>query len=269
MKPLRPTALVLILLALVLGTLPGLAALTTAKERPSTTTEAAAALFAEEKFGEAADAFERLTALQPNDISLRFNLARALQEDGRLGEAILELERALRILPNHAPSTQLLTRLRKDSNARIFTNTATELLLRRLLPTRQQTLKLLYTSIGLFGVAVALRTLSRYHRTAAIPLGLALTTATVATVDLQFKERVGKLAILIERNAELQSAPVPKGNVLAVIPSGSQVLLGHNHAGWILARLPDGTEGWLPEKTVRTIGNPATPHSAGAAPVNG
>ena len=269
MKLLRYAALILTLLALLLGGLSGNAAITTAKERPATTPESAAALFAEEKFSEAADEFERLTALHPNDISLRFNLARALQEDGRLGEAILELERALRILPDHAPSTQLLTRLRKDSSARVFTNSSTELLLRRLLPTRQQTLNVLYASIGLFAIAIVLRILTRHHRASLIPLALALATATIAAVDLQFKERVGKLAILIERNAELQSAPVPKGNVLTVIPSGSQVIIGHHHAGWILARLPDGTEGWLPEKTVRTIGSPANTPAPNTAPASG
>jgi tetratricopeptide (TPR) repeat protein len=269
MKPHRSTALILTLLALLLGGFSGTAAITAAKERPTTTAESAAALFADEKFSEAADAFERLTALHPDDVSLRFNLARALQEDGRLGESILELERALRILPDHIPSAQLLARLRKDSSARIFTNSSTELLLRRLLPTRNQTLNVLYASIGLFAMAVGLRTLSRYHRASLLPLGLAIAAAAVASVDLRFKERVGKLAILIERNAELQSAPVPKGNVLTVIPSGSQVIIGHHHAGWILARLPDGTEGWLPEKTVRTIGNPSSAPAVAAAPVNG
>jgi len=234
------------------------AAITATKDRVPTTPESAAALFAEQKFDEAADAFERLTALHPNDVAIRFNLARSLQEDGRLGLAILELERALRILPNHEPSAQLLERIRKEANAKAFTNTSTELLLRRLLPERKHTLNVLYASIALFGVAIGIASLTRRSTASIAPLALSLITASLAALDLHFKERVGHLAILIERNVDLQSAPVPKGNVLTVISTGSQLLLRHEHAGWILARLPDGTEGWIPAKSVRTIGNPAS-----------
>jgi len=76
----------------------------------------AGALFDQKRWAEAAEQYRRAAQLAPRDRAHAFNLALALQSQGRLDEAILAYERALRIDPAYARAREELARVRRRAD---------------------------------------------------------------------------------------------------------------------------------------------------------
>ena len=76
----------------------------------------AGALYEQKRWAEAAELYRRAAQMAPRDRAHAFNLALALQNQGRLDEAIVAYERALRIDPTYARAREELARVRRRAD---------------------------------------------------------------------------------------------------------------------------------------------------------
>lgn len=231
----------------------------------------------------AAAAYRRALALHPQSADLWFNLGCAEAEAGRLGSAIHALEQALLLRPDDADAIHNLSGVRARAVAGALGMGGD---LRVALPGDDDLGTGLLTAVSpgrlawIFGVSWALvfglvlvwrRSTVSSRRTAA-SFG-AVISALVA---------LGAAALLVGRT-RLDSGPQP-GVVLpdvararigpgaqykpsVAVVGGVKVQVQGHDSGYVQVRLPDGSDGWLPEAEVAPLFAPEAEVPPGAIAV--
>ncbi len=223
----------------------------------------AAELYDEGSFAEAAEQYESLRSSGITDGVLFYNLGNTYFKSGQLGPAILNYERALRLLPgdedvkaNLAFANELITDVVEPPDLPSFIVWMFELY-GALDP--GFCAGLLSLSFLLGGMAVSLLILGRwpqlrtpliYFLTAASLV--ALVSASVLTAKVSFASREVRAIVLVS-NSDVRSGPGETNPQLTEIHEGLGVMIMGDRQGWLQVRLPNGLTGWIREGDVEVI----------------
>lgn len=190
------------------------------------------------------------------DARLYYNLGNASFKSGRLGEAVLWYERALKIAPRDEDiiaNLRFLRRVKRDQDP----ETDGDLIYRAYLwPTLNELCAV--TSLGLLGLfAIACWRLWRRPGLAG-QIGLltlavwVLASAVVTGARLQRDLTLTEAVVLVEEGTA-RSGPETAQTPVFVIHEGTKVVVERQEQGWLLVRLANGLGGWLPADVVEII----------------
>jgi tetratricopeptide (TPR) repeat protein len=225
--------------------------------------EAGNAAYERGAFEEAVSIYEEIRDDGAPSAALHYNLANALFKCGRLGEAILEYERALRLRPRDPDIRDNLEYLRTLTVDRItpesspITALGITYLLDLTSPAQDALVFIvcwILAGIGT-GVAIASRT-ERPRRTALYIAALIALPALLAGASLGVKSYVEvtrDYGIVLEPQVNVLSGAGEGNPALFTIHEGTKVRLRSRSGGWLQISLADGLTGWLPGETVEEI----------------
>jgi tetratricopeptide (TPR) repeat protein len=230
---------------------------------PNDVFRSAEELYRDGRFSEAAEQYEALLTQGVQDGTLCYNLGNAYFKSGRLGLAILQYERALRLMPGD-----------KDTKANLeFANTLkADVVERPDLPSYIAWGVDLYQSLepgtcaGLLslmflvgGAAVSILILGRWPRLrvpAVYTLAVAGLLALVSAGALGGKlySASGRVdAIVLVASSDVRSGPGETNPQLTEIHEGLKVSILGSREGWLQVSLPNGITGWVREDHVEVI----------------
>jgi tetratricopeptide (TPR) repeat protein len=230
---------------------------------PQQAFEAAESLYQEQRYDEAAKAYEAMRAQGFEDGTLYYNLANAYFKAGRLGLAVLNYERALALMPgdedtraNLAFANELVADSVEPPPLPLLLRWAVDLY-RRLRPGLAS--QILSVSFLLAGIAVTLLLTDRWaERRSAVLAALvifgsiSLLSGVALGAKLVAASRTTE-AIVLTENAYVRSGPGAANPRLAEIHEGLKVRVLGEREGWYQVSLANGLNGWLPEDNVETI----------------
>jgi tetratricopeptide (TPR) repeat protein len=211
-------------------------------------------LFTEGKFAEAEVAYNRQLAAEGNSVAVRFNLGRVREALGDPGGAMLEWERALRLDAQHAPSLEALSKARTALGVRA---PATRWWL---LPRPEWSRGWEGWVLALGGwlslLALGLAVFAHSRAGAAFLLGSGLCLSVAGGGWIRHDALEADMALVRARSVTVRGAPADPARSLGDLPAGSRVRILDHSAGWDRCALPEGGEGWIPEKALERIAPP-------------
>jgi len=228
-------------------------------ETPNTIFFSANALYGEERWAEAAAEYERVLAAGWESGNLYFNLGNAWFRAGDVGRAVLDYERARRLLPRDPDVQANLSYAREQAG-----ESGTQTLWPRLvfpLAGRAASGELLGAASALYAAIMALLTVALFvpavapgARSAAAVAALALVVVLpsaawrLATVDLP------AWAVVVGHDeATVRFEPSASGTVHFQAKPGTVVRLLGAREGWAQVERADGRRGWVAQAAVATI----------------
>jgi len=231
----------------------------TPPDSPKTIFFRANALYAEERYAEAAAQYEQLVAARLASGNLYFNLGNAYFKTGDVGRAILEYERARRWIPGDPDLRANLTHAQSVAG----TTDEPPVWARLLFPLadRFSTDALLLAASVLYAVGMLLlvaarlaERVARVARAGALVAGLALAVVVpslvhrLATVDLR------DYAVVVARaEATIRFEPSAGGTVHFASKPGSVLRVVGTREGWVQVMRDDGRRGWVERAAVETL----------------
>ena len=252
-----------------------------ASEQPATSTESATTTaaapatsadelwnvanqaYTEGDFEKAIADYEQILSQNLHSAALYYNLANAYFKQGKLGEALLNYNRASRIAPsdedirhNQAyaekmtkdsiekiPEFFLVTWLRQVRGALSCTAwTVTSLVM--------LALALAMGLIYLLAQRMSLRKLGFYTMATAALLFIVTTIFAISERNMLIDRRE---AIVMSSAASVKSSPDRSATELFVLHEGTKVVIGEATEGWAEVRIADGRKGWIEEKRIERI----------------
>jgi len=247
---------------------------------------AAADLFAEGAYGEAADAYQALVDDGLHDAALYHNLGHALYREGDHGRAILSYERAARLAPRDANIRASLAQARRGaeglpsdkgvsslvdragrgtaSTAAVSTQLAGPTAWLDWLEIWLARAELARLVLVLWWLCVLCVILARHRRpgrlrralraaagAAAVGMAIGALVWTAWTYELRARPR----AIVIAPGVEVAGGPGPATEFAAIarLAPGTAVRLLETRGHFTRAALADGREGWVPVAAVERV----------------
>jgi len=202
-----------------------------------------------------------------------YDLGTVLAHEGKYGEAVLALRRALRLDPRHEDARANLEWVRgRLADTSEGADGGREILARwlALLPERGTlaaaiTLEWIGTALLLVGLLGGRRRGGGRRRAPALRragitvLVLAVLLAT-PPLGLAWLRATDRSAVVLAERAEARSGPGPDNPVLFTVHEGLEVELGRARGDWVYVRVPGGPAGWLPRDAVAPVrpGRPGT-----------
>ena len=213
------------------------------------------AAYGEERYLEAAAAFEAIRAAGWTAPELEYNLGNAYLKADSLGLAILHYRRALTLEPIYENASVNLDYARSlTRDVRPETTRHWPWLQRLRLGPGGAALAVLLTFTLLCGIA-ALR-LRRWGGRLTLVQGAAAGLLTLAVAALVFEVSLtrgpGEGVVLVPET-EVRAGPGPGHTVNFRIHEGTEVELLRDAPGWREVRVTEGLTGWLPEDAVEAI----------------
>lgn len=220
-------------------------------------------LYQEAKFAEARDAYESILHNGLISGELYYNLANTYYKLGNIGKAILNYERALRLIPNdddvkhNLQLVNLMITDRIEPTPRLFIwdywdgmkaafslNTITWIA---------------YSFFFLLVGSLVLMVLARTYRLKRFGLLGAVTSLVVLILVVTLW--VGKLgemtrsnaAVVTARITTVKNSPDSKSTDAFVLHSGVKVMITDSVNEWVKIRLADGKVGWMEESAAEVI----------------
>ena len=237
--------------------------LQTGADSPGEAFARAEALYRDQSYEAAIEAYEAMRSRGIEDGVLYYNLGNAYFKAGRLGRAILNYERALALLPgdedvqaNLAYARGLVAGAVEPVPLPLAIGWVVELY-RGLGP--DALARLLSSSFLLGGVAVTLWLVTggtRFRRTL---LATLLVTGVLAlgsggALAAKLWSQTGRVeAIVLSDNAYLRSGPGETNPRLAEIHEGLKLRVLGERDDWLQVALPNGLVGWIRRDQVETI----------------
>jgi len=219
--------------------------------------------YTEGDFEKATTCYEQILSQNLHSAALYYNLANAYFKQGKLGEALLNYNRASRIAPsdedichNQAyaekmtkdsiekiPEFFLVTWLRQVRGALSCTAwTVTSLVM--------LALALAMGLIYLLAQRMSLRKLGFYTMAATALLFIVTTIFAISERNMLIDRRE---AIVMSSAASVKSSPDRSATELFVLHKGTKVVIGEATEGWAEVRIADGRKGWIEEKRIERI----------------
>ncbi len=206
--------------------------------------------FREGKFIEAERSYNRELATSGDSAAVRYNLGRVRESLGDPGGAMLEWERALRVNPEHQPSTEALELTRRSVGARIHPRQwwATT-------PLWCRGLEIWIIAVGAWGCFLAgiFGWLQRWRGFSLALLFLSVVLLCAGILWRRTSFWASQEAIVRERAVTARKAPADPAQALGEYPAGTMVRVIGSSAGWSRCILPDGIHGWIPSSAVERI----------------
>ncbi|MBM9519412.1 SH3 domain-containing protein [Desulforhopalus vacuolatus] len=204
-------------------------------------------------YSRAIEQYNQLREEQGSSPALLYNLARAFEENGQPGLAILNYSRAESLAPGDAEIISALNRIRKttglfeedsqswqDRFTSLFNlNHWSELLLGALLCYAALQLLLLLRSVNK-KVVVTISTLC----------GL---VAAVSTTALALQWQTMDAMIVVSDSAKLRFSPITGSDVVREIREGRKVILLKQHGDFCYVEDSSGTKGWVAKNAVVAV----------------
>lgn len=196
-----------------------------------------------------------------------YDLGTVLAHEGKYGEAVLALRRALRLDPRHEDARANLEWVRaRLADASEGTDGTRDLLARwlALLPERGAlvaaiALEWIGAVLLLFGLFRARHRAAALRRAGIAALVLAVFLA-LPPLGLAWLRATDRSAVVLAERAEARSGPGEDNPVLFTVHEGLEVELGRARGGWVYVRVPGGPAGWLPRSALAPVRPVSPPH---------
>lgn len=239
----------------------------TATEPTTTDAEAlwdmANAAYNEGNFEKAAATYEQILAQNLHSAALYYNLANAYFKQNKLGEALLNYNRASRIAPGDEDirhNQEYAEKMTKDSIEKIpefFLTTWLRSVRGAMSCTAWTVLSIVMLAVALvmallylLAQRMSLRKVGFY--TMAVALLLFVATSIFAISERN--QLVGRSeAIVMSTAASVKSSPDRSATELFVLHEGTKVSIGATTDGWAEVRIADGRKGWIEDKRIERI----------------
>ena len=230
---------------------------------PKEAFEGAEVLYQDERYEEAAEAYEAMRAQGFEDGALYYNLANAYFKAGRLGLAVLNYERALALMPGDADTranltfaNELIADAVEPPPLPLLIRWAVDLY-RRLRP--GVAARILTVSFLLAGITVTLLVADRWSDLRSFVLASVLVFGSISVLSvLALATKLVTAsktveAIVLTENAYVRSGPGEANPRLAEIHEGLKVRVLSEREGWYQVSLANGLTGWMQQDNVETI----------------
>lgn len=215
--------------------------------------EAAARLYEEGAFIEAAEWWSIVAGQEPGAVDARINAAQSYLQADDLGRAMLWFRRAQTLDPRH-PAVQLGLALVRALRVDILGDepgflTAVERLSSEVVSRSE----LAWLTVLFCSAAIGIGTLSYLRRKWAIAAAVTGAVAFMLAVLLVGREisiGIAPPAVVTAFETVLYSEPHAEGAVLSRLYAGAEARIADRRNAWTLITLADGRVGWLPDGDV-------------------
>ena len=213
------------------------------------------------KFAEAATAYEAIT---PKTAPVYFNLGNACFRQDKIGQAILNYERARRLAPR---DPDILANLKFAQQRLAVTDVNTPAA-----PVRRFVDSVLFSrtinewagyelaGLWLTVLAVAGWVWWPKWRTGFVVAIVAAASGllvTTTTLGLRFyADRATPAAIVLAAKTEARFAPLPDATVHFQVSEGTRVVIHEDRGQWLLVERADGQQGWVKADGVERVAQP-------------
>ncbi len=206
--------------------------------------EQANTAFAQKDYGRAANDYQAIITRQGFSAPVLFNLANAYYQDGKIGLAILNYERAQLLAPNDADIAFNLHLARAkvglaDRPAAWFDRAARFLTLNAL--SWLAAFAVLFIAAGIAAQQFTSR--RRFACAQGMTAAACVLLATVLAVGIRWSDL--RKAIVIVKNTPVYISPVTVAQPLYTLAEGQTVVLGQAHGEFMLVETSDGHRGWV------------------------
>jgi tetratricopeptide (TPR) repeat protein len=216
------------------------------------------ALYREGKFAEAETSYNRSLAQDGDAAATRFNLGRVREALADTPGAMLEWERALRLLPGYAPAREALDAARATLGSKVDPPRWWN----RLQPAQLLGRERWVIALGIW-LAVIPGLIWAFNRSRIGALSGALLGCVLTALGGGWwlnAQAEAETALVTERAASLRAAPADPARLLDTLPAGSRVRVLDASGGWNRVRAPGALMGWLPQKSIERISSAAAVH---------
>ena len=214
------------------------------------------------RFEEAAAAYETIVGYGVLDPRVLYNLGNAYFKLGRLGPAILQYERAVRLAPWDREARENLEFARGRIRDRVaepeapYPVKALQQVL-DVVPTDALTALFLALYLAVGGLAGACL-LSREALRQRILIYAALTAVLCAAaaggaLAYRIHEANATEAIVMQDRVDVRSGPAADNTVLFTVHEGTRVEVRNRLEGWCQVSLPNALSGWVPASAVEGV----------------
>ncbi len=219
--------------------------------------------YAAGSYEEAEVIYRQLVSQGVDTAAVRYNLGAAIYRQGRIGPAILEMEKAARHSPQDQDIQASLEFMREQTLDRTSESSArtTTFFVERLLAltTPGQDAAGFIVVWLLCGLVVALYLISSSHRVrraliwalAGLSLPLGLLGGSVAMKT--WLEASRRQAVVLAEKAEVRSGPDAENTALFTVHEGLKVRLRESQGSWARISLENGLSGWVESDTLGAI----------------
>lgn len=216
--------------------------------------------FQAEQYDSAAHYYETIAEQKPHNAEIYYNLGNTYYRLNKIGQAVLNYERALKITPGHqqASDNLYLTQSRIENRIQkvpeIF-------FLRWWRGITQTSLTNVYAIIAcllfliIIGLHIGIRggfikyKLPIQASVAGITLSLVFIVLSLISA-LRFTNH--NEAIVMQNQSPLMAEP-KYGAQKSLIPEGTKVIISDKNGSWSEVTLPDGRKGWLEQSSIERI----------------
>ena len=213
------------------------------------------ALFRDGKFDEAEAAYNRSLAQDGDAAPTRFNLGRVREALADPAGAMLEWERALRLLPSYEPAREALAAARATLGSKVDLPRWWN----RLQPEPALGRERWVIAFGIW-LAVIPGVIWAFNRRRFGALTCALAGCVLTALGAAWwlnAQAEAETALVTERAASLRAAPADPARLLDTLPAGSRVRVLDASGGWTRVLAPGAQMGWLPQKSIERISSGA------------
>ena len=255
----RRSVIAPLLLLLAIGAGTGVAA---AAEAPQPIFDRASGEYRDGRYDEAAKGFEAVLAQGIDDPRVHYNLANAYFKLGKVGPAILQYERTLRLDPSddEARDNLVLARgLLRDKVTEPEMQYPVRVLKETLdtVPAGVIAAAFLVFWIAAWGVAGFVPVTASWVRRrllgyGALALGLVALTFGAALL-YQTRQTTAGIGIVMADRVDVRSGPGEENTVLFTVHEGTRMELRHSLEAWTQVSLPNGLSGWIPASAVEKV----------------
>lgn len=218
----------------------------------------AGTMYKEGKFVEAAQAYAELSASDPDNPYLHYNLGNAYFRANRLGRAVASYSRAFRLLPRDPDIRYNLNFAMKRAGEELVPAGVPSALHRAYHLLSEAELKgLCWALLWLMLLGSSLYALARNMRPA-LKTHLASAAGLLCALSLWLAARsftsLSGAAVIVDGTAELRSGPGDNFSPSATVPEGRTVQVLDSNEGWEEVGLPrEGIKGWVKSSSVEKI----------------
>lgn len=214
------------------------------------------------RYEEAAGAYEKILGYGVVDPRVLYNLGNAYFKMGRLGPAILQYERALRLEPGDRDVRANLDFARGRIRDRVpepeapYPVEVMERAIDAVSTDRATAIFLLFylAAGGLVGAIALARDPLRQRALvyAALAAG-ACAAAAGGGLGYKIREETAQEAIVMQDRVDVRSGPAADNTVLFTVHEGTRVEVRNRLEGWCQVSLPNALSGWVPSASVEEV----------------